>query len=448
MNQTSPLRWYLCLLLFFATTLCFLDRQVLSVLSPEICKEFGMSDQDYSFVTNGFLISYAAMFFLGGVLIDKLGTRFGLGFSVLVWTIASGIHAIIRTPFQMGAARFVLGAGEGGCFPGAAKAAAEWFPKKERALAIGISIGGASLGGIIAPPLTIWLNGLFGWRGAFAATGLFGLIWCVLWFAFYSYASRRGELPTADQDESGSYDKTPTRSSANERQSNERQSNERPSNERSSNEQATFTNSGTTYRLVVAIVGLSLARFIFDPVFYFYMFWIPKYLVQECGANAKIIALTGLPFLAMGITNIIGGFASDWLVRRGVPVLSARRRIMFAAAAVTIASSFVPLFQKNPYVAIFLMSMLMFGHGFWITNYVALISDNFPKKMVATVMGFSGLVGTIGGLAANTAIGYVADQYSFLPIWIASGFLYPLAFFVIRTTVRNIAAPTEQRNPN
>ncbi|MDO4574682.1 MAG: MFS transporter [Planctomycetia bacterium] len=404
-----PPRWLLCLLLFGATTLCFLDRQVLSVLSPEICQEFQMTEQDYSYVTNGFLISYALMFFLGGVLIDLLGTRWGLGISVLIWTIASALHAVIRTPFQMGAARFLLGAGEGGCFPGAAKAAAEWFPQKERALATGIAIGGASLGGLIAPPLTLYLHGYFGWRGAFVATGLFGLAWCLLWFAFYHWAGRP-TLETTSPEAKKEAEESPQ----------------------------TFS-----WR---AVLGLSLGRFLFDPVFYFYMFWIPKYLKQDCGATPEIIALTGIPFLAMGVTNIIGGVASDFLVRRGVPVLSARKWVMMAAAGITLASAFVPLFKGNAYVAIFLMSMLMFGHGFWITNFVAIVSDHFPKNRVATVMGISGLVGTIGGLLGNTAIGWVADNVSFVPVWIVSGLLYPAAFGVILLTIRKGRKGTYHEN--
>lgn len=419
-----PARWLLCLLLFGATSLCFLDRQVLSVLSPEICTEFEMSEQDYAWVTNGFLISYAVMFFLGGVMIDVLGTRWGLGISVLVWSLASGIHAVIRTPFQMGAARFLLGAGEGGCFPGAAKAAAEWFPQKERALATGIAIGGASLGGLAAPPLTLYLHSWFGWRGAFAATGLFGLLWCLLWFAFYRYAGRL----TLENTASGSEENTVSGAEENTASGGVKPFTSGGEEKNTSEDVKTFS--------WLAVFGLSLGRFLFDPVFYFYMFWIPKYLKQDCGASPEIIALTGIPFLAMGVTNILGGAASDVLVRLGIPVLNARRRVMMAAAGITLASSFVPLFRGNAYAAILLMSMLMFGHGFWITNFVALVSDHFPKNRVATVMGISGLVGTLGGLLGNTAIGWVAGNISFIPCWIASGLLYPAAFGVILLTVR------------
>ncbi|MDO4584625.1 MAG: MFS transporter [Planctomycetia bacterium] len=413
-----PLRWFICFLLFLATALCFLDRQVLSVLSPEICQEFGMSESDYAYVTNGFLISYAVMFLGGGLLIDFLGTRWGLGLSVAVWTFASGIHAVICTPFQMAAARFLLGAGEGGCFPGAAKAAAEWFPAKERALAIGIAIGGASLGGIVAPPLTLWLDGLFGWRGAFAVTGLLGAIWCVLWFIFFHtprkspwIAAKERELLLASE------------------------------------ESATASTAETTEKRAFwrPVFGLSLARFLFDPVFYFYMFWIPKYLAQECGATAAVIAWTGVPFMAMGVTNIVGGFVSDFLVRRGMPVLAARRRVMLGAALVTLASSLVPLFHGNAPMAILLMSTLMLGHGFWITNYVALVSDTFARNRVATVMGITGLVGTLGGLCGNTAIGWVADHFSFTPIWVVSGLLYPAAFVAIFAMIRQNKTPKKEK---
>lgn len=429
--KTSAFRWFLCFLLFLATALCFFDRQVLSVLSPTICEEFRMSDQDYSYVTNGFLIAYAGMFFLGGLLIDRLGTRWGLGLSVLVWTVASGLHSVIRTPFQMGASRFLLGMGEGGCFPGAAKAASEWFRPKERALAVGIAIGGASLGGLAAPPMTLWLNQHFGWRGAFAATGLMGLLWCVLWFLFYHHPARSPWISSETREML-----TATPSASNSEKENRCEiSNKIQKN--SVNESSSPKKPELPLRsLTAAVIGLAFARFLFDPIFYFYMFWIPKYLQEVCGAPDSIIRLTGIPFIAMGVTNIIGGFCSDLLVRRGFSALRSRKIIMILAALVTLASSFVPLFKGQPIVALILMSTLMFGHGFWITNFCALISDNFPQNRVATVMGISGLVGTIGGLCGNTAIGWVVGNYSYTPIWLVSGLLYPAALLLILLTFR------------
>jgi len=174
------LRWWLCGLLFAATALSFLDRQVLSVIAPVVTEEFEMTNQEYSYVTTAFLVSYAVMFFLAGRIMDLVGTRLGMALSVGLWTVASALHAVAQGAYQLAFFRFLLGAGEGGCFPGVTKAATEWFPQRERALAIGIAIGGASLGAVAAPPLTVWLVGQFGWREAFLVTGALGAAWVTL----------------------------------------------------------------------------------------------------------------------------------------------------------------------------------------------------------------------------------------------------------------------------
>jgi ACS family hexuronate transporter-like MFS transporter len=408
------LRWWLCGLLFCATALSFLDRQVLSVVAPAICEELHIDNKNYSYITTAFMASYAVMFLLGGWFLDRVGTRLGLGLAVLIWTAASALHAIAVTPFQLGMNRFFLGFGEGACFPGAIKAVAEWFPAKQRALAVGIAIGGASLGGVLAPPLTVWLVGLLGWRGAFAATGLLGLLWVICWFIFY-YTPSKSPFVTDQEKEwiKSNQDETvfPKQKSS---------------------------HSDTFISLLFRkeVIGLAFARFLFDPVFYFYMFWIPKYLHQERGLSLEMIgALTWIPFFALGVSNILGGLASDRLIAAGVPVSVARKGIMTVAALLTISSG-LAAFASNAYTAIAMMSLLMFAHGFWITNYVTIIGDLFPKHRVATVMGIAGMVGTIGGMGANTAIGFIVDRFSFLPVWIASGCLYPLALIVILILVK------------
>ena len=182
--------------------------------------------------------------------------------------------------------------------------------------------------------------------------------------------------------------------------------------------------------------GLALIRFIVDPVFYFYMFWIPKYLHQERGASMEQIgALSWIPFLALGVSNIAGGWASDHLIRAGLPVLKARKLIMAAAAILTLASSLAGQVQTVG-MALAMMSLLMLAHGFWVTNFVTLISDRFPQGAVGTVMGFSGAVGAVGGMLANTAIGVVVDRFSYGPVWLASGLMYPLAFGVLMLTIK------------
>jgi ACS family hexuronate transporter-like MFS transporter len=386
-------------LLFVATALSFLDRQVLSVLAPVITKQLDMSNVQYSHVTTAFLVSYAVMFVVGGRLMDVLGTRLGMALSVGLWSLASAAHAVVQSAAQLGFCRFLLGVGEGGCFPGAAKGVAEWFPQRERALAMGIAIGGASLGAVVAPPLTVWLAKAVGWRGVFVTTGLMGAAWVVGWWML----NRR---PACSVSETNSQTgETPVQLSS-------------------------LARRGDVW-------GLALMRFIFDPVFYFYMFWIPKYLHHERGVSQQQIGdLVWIPFLALGISNAAGGWVSDRLIQRGLPALTARRAIMAAAALVTIASSFAGQVKTVP-MALAMMSLLMFAHGFWITNYVTLISDRFPKSAVGTVMGFAGTIGALGGILANFNTGWVVEKFSYGPLWLASGVMYPLAFIVLFATIHN-----------
>lgn len=390
----SRLRWWLCGLLLAATSLSFLDRQVLSVLAPVITKALAMANLDYANVTTAFLVSYALMFLLGGRLMDLVGTRLGMAFSVGLWSLASALHAVAQNALHLGCFRFLLGVGEGGCFPGAAKGVAEWFPPRERALAMGVAIGGASLGSVIAPPLTVWLAKYLSWREVFVVTGVLGVIWVAAWLL----VSR--QLPTA----------APAAAEA-------ASPAERPSLGSLLGEPGVW--------------GLALARFIFDPVFYFYMFWIPKYLNQARGVTLQQIGeLSWIPFLALGLSNIAGGWVSDRLIRRGMPALRARLLVMGAAACLTVSSSLAGCVQSVP-LALGMMALLMFAHGFWITNYVTLISDRFPRGAVGTVMGFAGAVGAVGGMLANTAIGWAVDHLSYGPVWVISGFMYPMAFLVL-----------------
>ncbi|MCX7824557.1 MAG: MFS transporter [Verrucomicrobiae bacterium] len=406
----SRLRWWLCGLLFVATALSFLDRQVLSVLAPVITEQLGISNQEYGYVTTAFLISYAIMFLGGGRLMDVVGTQLGMALSVGLWSVASGLHAVAQNAFQLGFFRFVLGVGEGGCFPGAAKGVTEWFPAEKRALAIGIANGGSAFGAVLAPPLAVWLANIVTWRGAFVATGVIGVIWVVAWWWLSRgvRTHRTGAVaPVLDATVGSTPPSLPE---------------ERP---------ALLTLLGR-----LDVWGLALMRFIFDPVFYFYMFWIPKYLSAERGASQQQIGeLTWIPFLALGVSNALGGWASDALIRRGLSAMAARKTVMAAAAVVTMASGLTGL-VKTVEMALAMMSLLMFAHGFWITNYIALISDRFPKTAVGTVVGFAGTVGATGGILANTSTGWIVDRFSYGPLWLASGFIYPLAFAVLMLTIR------------
>ena len=387
--------WLLIGLLFAATALSFLDRQVLSVLAPQITADFHMTNEDYSHVLFAFGLSYTVMFSLGGRLMDAVGARLGLALSVLVWSVASGLHALAGGAAGLGAARFFLGVGEGSCFPAVTKGAVEWMPLERRAFAVGLANGGSAFGAVLAPPLTAWVATAFGWRSAFVCTAVLGFIWLAAWLT----ACRA--LP------------------------------------------ARIANSGPRVGLLAmfkrpGMRRLLIARFLFDPVFYLYMFWIPQYLSRERGMSLTAIgSLTWIPFFALGITNIAAGSISDGLVARGWAPRDARLRLMLFAALLTPASGFA-VFAATPALAIALMTVLMFAHGIWIANFITLVADTVASSEVGTAVGLTGTCGGVAGMLSTLVVGPVVDRYSFTPVFLASAVVYPLAWLVL--TFRNRSA--------
>ena len=353
MFKIKNLRWIIVGLLFVATALSFLDRQVLSISILKIQGDLDLSDVAYGWVNTGFLISYALMFSVGGWLIDKFGTRVGLAVSVALWSLSNAMHGLVQNTFQLGTARFFLGIGEGGCFPGAAKGVTEWFPRKQRALAMGIAIGGSALGAVIAPPLTVYLISLYGWRGAFVATGIIGGIWVLLWLVFFHRPNKspwitKGELALIEG---------------------------APEDEKQTGKPAKKISVPVGKILKTREArGLIAIRFLLDPVFYFFMFWIPKYLSEERGVSFERIGeLFWIPFFALGVSNIIGGGVSDRLVKSGMPANRARKSVMGLAAALTMVAP-ITVVASSAELAIVFMSLIMFAHGFWITNYITITS--------------------------------------------------------------------------
>lgn len=405
MVKNSPgFRWLIATLLFLACGLSFFDRQVLSVLAPAITRDLRMDNVAYSWVVFAFILSYSVMFTGGGWLIDRLGTRLGLTLSVAVWSIASLLHAVSQNVWQLGLFRLLLGVGEGGCFPGAAKGVLEWFPKKERAIAMGFATsGGSAIGAVIAPPAIVWTVMRTSWRGAFLLTGVIGAVWLGFWLLLY----RRPE-------QSPDVEPPPAPDAV----------------------------SGSALLRLREVQGLVSARFLFDPVFYFYMFWIPQYLSQVRGASLERIGqLTWIPFLTLGLSSVFGGWVSDRLVRAGIPVANARKYVMLVSALLT-PVSMLSVFVYRIETAIALMSVLMFAHGFWITNYMTVIGDLFPRNVVATVVGLTGTAGGIGGFLTSLLIGRVVQSISYAPVFIATGVIYPLCAAILFATV----APGRRRS--
>ncbi|MDP3467957.1 MAG: MFS transporter [Daejeonella sp.] len=398
--KKSYLPWLVLALLFVATGLSFLDRQVLSMTIIKIQAEFKFSDVEYGFVNTAFLISYALMFTVGGRLIDTWGSKIGLAVAVGVWSVACGLHGVMTSFYQLVAFRFLLGMGEGACFPGAAKTVYEWFDEKKRGLANGIAIGGAAIGAVIAPPLIILISSHFGWRWSFIIPGIAGIVWVIIWLY----------IPWGEN------------SHTNKNQSIVKQS---------------VIPFITILKNRAACIFI-LIRFLLDPVMYFIMFWVPKYLHAERNVSFEQIGnLFWIPFLALGISNIIGGWFSDKLVKNNFSINRARKTVMGIAALLTIVAPFIA-WVSTVEMALALMAVIMFAHGFWITNYITAISDIFGKNGTSTVVGLSGTAGAISGLIINPLIGLIVQNYSYTPIWIASGILYPLAFILFMVFIRRI----------
>jgi ACS family hexuronate transporter-like MFS transporter len=399
MNQKSVVNYWIVIgLLLLATSLSFLDRQVLSISILRIKEDLHISDIDYGFINAGFLISYALMFTLGGILIDRYGSRLGLAVSVGFWSLATMLHSISNSVFHFGLFRFFLGLGEGGCFPGAIKAVIEWVPKKRQALANGIAIGGAAIGAVIAPPLCVYLLGIVGWRALFLITGGFGFIWLSAWLFFTrkKYQRSGSEADTADL--------KPVREVKRIR--------------------LTVLLKNKEILVFVAI------RFILDPIFYFYMFWIPKYLNETHSLSLDVIGyILWIPFLALGLGNVAGGWISDLLFRKTDNLNLARKIVMLIAAALTVPLISVG-FIKSYIIIIVLMTLAFFAHGLWITNYITSIGDIFGKSVTSTVVGLSGSAGAISGLILNPVIGLIITKFSYNPLWWYAGLMYPVAFII------------------
>lgn len=388
-------------LLSGASALSFFDRQALSVLAPTVTAELGMTNADYGRAVSAFTLAYCVMFAVGGRLIDRVGTRTGLGLSVAFWSLASALHATTRSDAQLAFFRLLLGVGEGACFPAVARGVVESFPERQRALAMGVATTGASaLGAVLAPPVIAWLALVAGWRAAFLATGLLGALWTLGWFAGYRAPVTSAARGSADKPEPWSW---------------------------------------RQLLRLRPVWGLVITRFLLDPVFYIYMFWIPQYLHQERGASlSEIGRLAWIPFLTLGVSSCVGGAVSDWLVRRGRSLVEARKLVMGAAAFLT-PVSILALWAPDSLVAVLLFGVLLLAHGFWMTNYMALTADLFPTTIVATVVGLAGMAGGLAGFAANLGTGYVVDAMGFAPVFIACGLLYPVGYGVILLSVRRRA---------
>ena len=400
-SKTGNYRWVICALLFFATTLNYLDRTIIGLLKDDIGAQFGWSESDYSNIVVCFQVAYALGLLSAGWLVDRLGTKLGYFLSVCIWSIATILHGFARGTFGFAAARSLLGLSEAGNFPAANKTVAEWFPLKERALATGIYNSGSNIGAIIAPVLIPWLLINYGWQAAFYATGALGLMWLVLWVLCYGKPSEK-RISQAELDYINS-DNTVTDTSP------------------AADDSAAAEDDGRKYSWARLLKEKGTWAFVVgklfsDPVWWFFLFWLPSFLKAEYGLEGMDISLPLIVvYTFSSVGSILGGWLPKFLINRGMDPKRARSRSMLVYAVLPLAVIFTQSAgSADMWFAVLIIGVACAAHCAWMANLFATVSDNFPKKAVASVTGIGGMAGSIGGIVVAKLAGILFDRFKLL----------------------------------
>ncbi len=402
-NLRSNYRWTICGLLFFATTINYVDRQIIGILKPVLQTELGWNEIDYSNIVFAFQVAYALGLVSVGAIIDKLGTRLAFALAVVVWSVAAIGHAFARTVLEFSLARFVLGFGEAANFPASIKTVAEWFPKKERALATGIFNSGTNIAALSTPILVPLIVSSMGWEWAFIITGALGFIWLVAWQAMYRKPEAHARCSPSELAHIQSDKELPT----------------------TSVEWKSLLPHKETW-------AFALGKFLTDPIWWVYLFWLPDFLSKQYGLDLKGI---GLPlvavYLAASIGSIGGGWISSMLMANGQTVNFSRKTAMLVCALCVVPMFFAAQ-ASNLWVAVGLISLAAAAHQGWSANLFTTVSDMFPKQAVGSVVGIGGMAGAVGGMFIAKLVGYILDATgSYVPIFIIAGSAYLVALVLI-----------------
>ncbi|MBX7186426.1 MAG: MFS transporter [Vicinamibacteria bacterium] len=403
--KIGGLRWFMVGLVFLATVINYIDRQTVSVLKTAISRDLGLSNSDYAAIQNSFLVFYGISQMVSGRLFDVVGTRRGFVFSIVVWSLAALAHATARSASAFAMFRAALGFGEAGNWPGAAKVVGEWFPVRERAFGMGIFNTGAAVGGALSPPIIAWLATVYGWRATFVVTGALGFIWLALWLVFFRSPAQH---PWITEGERAHILDGASAAPAGKAWS--------PS-----------WGQLLRYRQTWAVI---MGRFITDPIWWLYIFWLPSYLQEARGFSLQQVGLSAwLPFLAGGLGALSGGYASGALISRGWTVDRARKAVMIFGAMLTPAG-ILAMRANDPYAALAWMAVVLFGFQVWVNNLQTLPSDFFPGSAVGSVFGLGGLAAAVASVLFTWATGRIVDRYGYTPVFLIAGVLGPAGLVV------------------
>ncbi|WP_186774161.1 MFS transporter [Chitinophaga pinensis] len=430
-------RWSICALLFFATTINYIDRQVIGLLKPILSDQFEWSEKDFGGMMSAFSAAYAVGLLVFGRLVDKIGTKMGYILSIVVWSFAAMGHALAKTTMGFGIARVLLGLGESGNFPVAIKTVAEWFPKKERALATGIFNSGANIGAVVAPIVVPWLAGTYGWQHAFIWTGIIGFVWLVFWIFMYEIPARHKKLTQAEFDHIHSDDAVHTVADG-----------EIPDGVKPVTPAAVAAASTPPEKKSVSWSKLLGVRqtwaFVFgklltDPIWWFFLFWLPSYFATTFNLDFKKPNLQlFVIYTATTVGSIGGGYLSSWLINKGWPVFRARKTSMLLFAICVVPIMFAKS-TNNIWVVVGLISLAAAAHQAWSANIFTTASDMFPKHAVSSVVGIGGMAGSIGGSLFPIFAGFLLDHYKeqgnigtgYNILFLISGSMYLLAWLIM-----------------
>ena len=420
-------RWTICSLLFFATTINYLDRAVISLLKSSLTTEFNWNDGDYVNIEIAFKVSYAIGMLGAGRLIDKLGTKLGYFLATLLWSIAAICHAFAKGTLGFSIARSLLGITEAGNFPAAIKTVAEWFPKKERALATGIFNSGANIGAIVAPLSVPWINTHWGWQWAFIITGSFGFMWLIFWFLLYEIPAKQKRLSVAEL-------------------------NYINSDEEKIFKKVTDTDEKQLNISWIRLLGFKqtwafvLGKFLTDPIWWFYLFWLPDFLESQYRLKGTAIALpVALVYTISVAGSIGGGWLPMYFIKCGWPVFRARKTSMFIYAICVIPIVFAQILgSNNMWLAVFIIGVAAAAHQAWSANIFTTVSDMFPKNTIGVIVGVGGMFGALGGIFLSLfvqkklfvyyrALGQIETAY-YIMFFVCGG-AYLLAWFIMHLLV-------------
>jgi ACS family hexuronate transporter-like MFS transporter len=406
-EKMTSIRWRICALLFFANTINYMDRQVLSFLAPLLQTKIGWTELQYGYIVVAFQAAYAMGLLAVGGIIDAIGVRLGYALAIGLWSLAAISHAFARSALSFGVSRFFLGLGESGNFPAAIKTVAEWFPKRERALATGLFNSGTSVGAILVPLTVPWVATHLGWQWAFVFTGGFSMIWLIVWWTTYkSPASHNGcseqELIHIRSDAADVLTKVPWIRLLGYRQA------------------------------WALLIGKGLT----DPVWWFLLFWLPKYFASDYGLKVTGLAAPIITiYVAACIGSVFGGWLPAQFIRMGLSIKAARRFAMLACAVCITPIACIGIIHTL-WLAIAVISLAAAAHQGWSANIYTLASDIFPKSFIGSVTGFAGFGGAIGGMLAAWIVGLVLQRtHNYSAIFFVAGTAYLVALAIIQLLV-------------